>query len=55
MEVIGCLVLELWSEKHHGHGTQLFEKTQCFTLLRVSVYYCVTRVLVKRQLESRQR
>ena len=30
-------------------------KHNVFTLLRVSVYYRVTRVLVKRQLESRQR
>ena len=59
MEAIGCLVPELWSEKHRGRGTQLFEKTQCFLRCYVSPYTIVlrelTRVLVKRQLGSRQR
>ena len=62
MEAIGCLVPELWSKKHRGHGTQLFEKMQCFYVstinFNVSVYYRgyvkSTRVLVKK-LESWQR
>ena len=32
MEVISCLVPELQSEKHRGHGLQLFEKTHIFML-----------------------
>ena len=59
MEAIGCLVPEFQSEKRRGHGTQLFEKTHCFyvaTYLRIlSCYVTLTRVLVKRQLESRRR
>ena len=59
MEVIGCLVPELRSEKHRRRGTQLFKKMQCFyvaTYLRIlSCYIKSTCVLVKRQLESRQR
>ena len=59
MEVIGCLVPELWSEKHHRCGTQLLENTQCFyvaTCLRIlSCYVKLTLVLVKTQLESCQR
>ena len=42
MEAIGCLVPELRSEKHHGHGTQLFNKTHCFyvaTRLRILLCY----------------
>ena len=59
MEAIGCLVPELRSEKHCGHGMQLFEKMQCFyvaTCLRI-LSCCIkfTRVLVKWQLQSRQR
>ena len=56
MEAIGCFVPELRSEKHCGRGTQLFEKTQCFYvatgLCILSCYVKLTRVLVKRQLES---
>ena len=59
MEAIGCLVPELQSEKHRRHGTQLFEKTQCFyvaTCLRMLLCYeKLTHVFVKRQLESCQR
>jgi len=63
MEAIGCLVPELRSETHRGHGTQVFEKTQCFYIVTVnckclrilSCYVKLTCVLVKRQLESRQR
>ena len=59
MEAIGCLVPEFRSEKRRGHGTQLFKKTQCFYvatyLCILSYYITLTRVLVKRQLESRQR
>ena len=60
MEVINCLVSELWSEKHHRHGTQLFKKTQCFYVATVnclhilSCYIKFTHV-VKKQLGSRQR
>ena len=39
MEVIGCLVPELRSEKHRRRRTQLFEK---MTLLHISVYHRVT-------------
>ena len=42
MEAISCLVPELQSEKHRGHGTQIFEKTQCFyvaTCLRILLCY----------------
>ena len=46
MEAIGCLVPELRSETHHGCGTQVIEKTQCFYAVtvnsNVSVYYRVT-------------
>ena len=59
MEAIGCLVPELQSEKHRGRRLQLFEKMQYFyvaTCLSIlSCYVKLTRVLVKRQLESRQR
>ena len=59
MEAIDCLVPEFRNKKHHGRGIQLFEKTQCFYFamcLRIlSCYVKLTRVLVKRQLESRQR
>ena len=56
MEAMGCLVPEFRSEKCCGHGTQLFEKMQCFyvaTYLRI--LSCYVKLLVKRQLESRQR
>ena len=49
MEVIGCLVPELQSEKYRGRGMQLFEKTQCFMLLSVSVYTCT---IVLRKIET---
>ena len=59
MEAIGCLVPELWSEKHRGRGTQLFKKTQCFyvamCLCILLCYVKLTSVVVKWQLESRQR
>ena len=59
MEAIGCLVPELQSEMRSGCGMQLFEKTQCFYVATISLYTIVsrkfTRVLVKKQLESRQR
>ena len=57
-EVIGCLVPELQSEMRSRCGTQLFEKTQCFYVATVNfniVSRKFTRVLVKKQLESRQR
>ena len=52
MEAISCLVPELWSKKHCGRGMQLFEKTQCFYVAKCIVLRKLTRVLVKRQLES---
>ena len=59
MEAIGCLVPKLWSKKHCGRRMQLFEKTQYFYVamyLRILLCYVkLTQVLVKRQLESRQR
>ena len=63
MEAIGCFVPELRCEKHHGRGMQLFVKTQCIYVGMVHFNVCVyclcyvklTCVLVKRQLESRQR
>ena len=59
MEAIGCLVPELQSEMRSGCGTQLFEKTQCFYVVMVAPYTIMlrkfTRVLVKKQLGSRQR
>ena len=41
MEVIGCSIPELRSEKHHGRGTQPFEKTQMFLRCYVSPYTIV--------------
>ena len=59
MEAIGCLVPELQSEMRSRCGTQLFEKTQCCYVAMISPYTIVsrkfTRVLAKKQLESRQR
>ena len=59
---IGCLVPELQSEMCSRCRTQLFEKPQCFyvaTLNLMSLYTIVsrkfTRILVKKQLGSRQR
>ena len=58
MEVIGCLVPELRSEKHCGRGTQLFEKTQflrCYDkfscLCILSCYIKSTCVVVKSSLK----
>ena len=52
MEAIGCLVPELWSEKHRGRGMQLFQKMQCFyvaTCLGIlSCYVKLTHVVVKK-------
>ena len=59
MEAFSWLVPELRSEKHRRRGTQLFEKTQCFYVAKclcILLYYVkLTRILVKKQLESRQR
>ena len=62
MEAIGCLVPKLQNEMRSGCGMQLFEKMQCFyvaTVISISPYTIVSRkftcVLVKKQLESRQR
>ena len=59
MEAIGCLVLELRTEKHHGCGTRLFEKTQCLYVATcphiLLCYVKLTCVLVKKQVESHQK
>ena len=59
MEAIGGLVPDLWSDKHRGQGMQCFEKTRCFYIAMclhiLSCYLRLTRILVKRRLESRQR
>ena len=34
---------ELWSETHHGRGTQVFEKNVVMVNCYVSVYYRVTQ------------
>ena len=48
MEVIGCLVPELRSEKkHHGCRTQLFEKNAMFLRCYVSPYIIVLRKIDK--------